>query len=786
MKKKRLLIWLFALIGLPAMAQYVVTVGGVLETPGFNDGPALSARFFNPHGIDVDSAGNVYVADRFNHTIRKITADGQVITLAGKAGVKGDTDGPALSARFNEPWGLCVDKFGNVFVADTRNNKIRKITPNGTVTTFAGSGNFGSSDGVGVTASFGNPTGIDVDDQGNLYVADHLTHIIRKITPQGQVTTIAGFPYIPGDADGQGTGAQFWRPYGLCLDNDGNIIVADEWNHKIRKVTPDGIVTTIAGTGEPGHVNGAATQAQFNYPWDVTVDGNGNIYVGDGYNYVVRKITPQGFVTTVAGTPLEIGGSDGPALEATFGGVTGLSWRAGSGEIFLADAYNNLVRKLVLEDSSLTLLNLTPPKVCANTTIHLQAAPDYYDFYRFFVNGDLVQDSGDPVFLANNWTPGTYDIYVESAYLGDLLISNTVTITVLPDAEPTISVVGDLTFYEGDSVTLVASGSGVFLWNTGDTTQSITVYESGEYWVEVYSDYYCPGASDPVTVTVLPSPTTPQVTVEGDTLLCPGESTLLISSFDQNVQWYRDGWPIDGAQSPQLIVTQAGIYQVQATDPNSGVTAFSEEVIIDQAEGPLFDFSVLPATSAHTGDTLWFYADGSDTYYYEWSFGDGAFGTGLETFHRYDLAGTFDVSLLAETVEGCRDTLVKQDYITITDPGNTGNTGGNNTGGTTTPPPPPPDPGTDTGELFIPTAFTPNGDGRNDRFRPRGAIDGTFRMYIFNQWGEQIYFTQDPVAGWDGTRNGLPVHNGTYVYLIYIEPTGEPRRAYSGHVTLIR
>ncbi len=781
MKKQLNLIWLFALLAWPIAAQYVVTVGGVIETPGFNDGPALSARFFNPHGIDVDSVGNVYVADRFNHTIRKITTDGQVITLAGKAGVKGDTDGPGNVARFNEPWGLCVDRFGNVFVADTRNNKIRKITPSGNVTTFAGSGNFGSSDGVGVLSSFGNPTGIDVDDQGNLYVADHLTHIIRKITPQGQVTTIAGFPYIPGNADGQGTGAQFWRPYGLTLDNDGNIIVADEWNHKIRKVTPDGIVTTLAGTGNVGLIDGPVVTAEFNYPWDVTTDAEGNIYVGDGYNYVVRKITPDGVVSTLAGVPLETGGNDGPALEATFKGVTGVVWHHQSGQLYLADAYNHTVRKVVFDAQFLSLSNLTGGQVCAGSMVHLRAAPEDYDFYRFYVNGTVVQEGGDPVFQTSDWAPGTYEVFAEAGNSGELLTSNTVLITVLPEAQPSISVVGELTFYEGDSVVLVAGGgAGTYVWNTGDTTQTLTVYTSGEYYVQFFGDNTCPGLSEVVTVTVLSAPTAPQVSVEGDTLLCPGEQVTLISSFNLDVQWYRDGWPIDGAQAPQLIVTQPGIYQVKATDPNSGVTAFSEEVNIELAEGPTFDFSVLPQPAAQTGDTLWFYADGSDTYYYEWNFGDGAFGTGIETFHRYDLAGTFDISLIAETVEGCRDTLTKAGYVTISQ--------STNTGGNTDPPPPPPDPdpGTDMGELFIPTAFTPNGDGRNDRFRPRGAIDGNFRMYIFNQWGEQIYFTQDPVAGWDGTRNGLPVHNGTYVYLIYIEPTGEPRRAYSGHVTLIR
>lgn len=778
MKKEKyiriLLLITTACMSIAVSAQTVVTVAGVVETPGFNDGPALSARFFNPHGIDVDSMGNVYVADRFNHTIRKITVDGQVITLAGKAGVKGDTDGPGLSARFNEPWGLCVDKFGNIFVADTRNNKIRKITPSGNVTTFAGSGNFGSSDGVGVSASFGNPTGIDVDSVGNLYVADHLTHIIRKITPQGEVTTIAGFPYIPGDADGQGTGAQFWRPYGLCLDYDGNIIVADEWNHKIRKVTPDGIVTTIAGTGNVGLVNGPALAAEFNYPWDVTVDPQGNIYVGDGYNYVVRKISPQGVVSTLAGVPLETGGTDGPALEATFKGVTDVAWYPQAGELYLADAYNHTVRKIVFDDQFLTLINMTGGEVCAGSVVHLRASPEYYDFYRFYVNGNLVQEGGDHVFQTSDWSPGTYEVYVEAGNNGDLLSSNTVTITVLPEAQPAISVVGDLTFYEGDSVTLVASGgAGTYVWNTGDTTQTLTVYEAGDYYVQFFGDNVCPGLSEVVTVTVLPAPGIPVITVQGDTLLCPGETTTLVSSFTQNVQWYRDGWPIDGANSPSLTVSQTGVYQVQAEDPNSQTLAFSDPVIVDVIQLPAFDFSAWPLAVA-TGDTTWFQADGPDTWYYEWHFGDGGIGTGKDTWHAWAEAGTYDVTLVIESDAGCRDTLLKAGLVEVQAAGNP------------TPPPPPPDPGTDTGELFIPTAFTPNGDGRNDRFRPRGAIDGSFRMYIFNQWGEQIYFTQDPVAGWDGTRNGLPVHNGTYVYLIYIEPTGEPRRAYSGHVTLIR
>ena len=198
----------------PLNAQIVRTVAGVLETPGDNDGPALSARFFNPHGLAVDDEGTIYIADRYNHTIR-IISQGFVTTLAGTPGVNGYRDGTGAGALFNEPWGLCIGNDGNVYVADTRSNRIRKVTPEGVVTTVAGSGNYGTTDGFGLSATFGNPTGIEMDDNGNLYIADHLTHIIRRISPTGQVTTVAGTPYVPGDQDGTGRAARFWtlRPY---------------------------------------------------------------------------------------------------------------------------------------------------------------------------------------------------------------------------------------------------------------------------------------------------------------------------------------------------------------------------------------------------------------------------------------------------------------------------------------------------------------------------------------------------------------------------------------------
>jgi len=273
----------------PVKCQLVTTVAGLLNVAGSNNGPVFQATFNNPHGIAADKEGNIYTADRWSHIIRKIDLDGMVSTLAGRPGISGDADGQGADALFFEPWGICTDHLGNVLVADTRNNKIRKITPDGEVSTIAGTGNFGISNGLALNATFGNPTGIEADEEGNIYVADHLTHIIRKIDANGYVTTIAGTPYVMGIKDGPGNVAIFARPYGLELDNEGNILVADEWNHRIRKINVDGIVTTIAGNGTIGGTNGIGAEATFNYPWDIAVDSLNNIFVADGHNYVIRK-----------------------------------------------------------------------------------------------------------------------------------------------------------------------------------------------------------------------------------------------------------------------------------------------------------------------------------------------------------------------------------------------------------------------------------------------------------------------------------------------------------------
>ena len=234
---------------------------------GTNDGMGSAARFYQPEGIAVGNTGNVYVADRGNHTIRMITPDGIVTTLAGAGGQSGANDGSGDAARFSSPIGLAVDGAGNVYVADSGNNRIRKVTPAGVVTTHASSG-------------FNRPFGVAVDSSTNVYVADSNNHRIRKITPAGVVTTLAGGTM--GTNDGTGATARFTFPQGVALDSATNVFVTDTQNYTIRKITPAGVVTTVAGAGRQSGTNdGIGTAARFSFPNGVSVDPDGYIYVVD-------------------------------------------------------------------------------------------------------------------------------------------------------------------------------------------------------------------------------------------------------------------------------------------------------------------------------------------------------------------------------------------------------------------------------------------------------------------------------------------------------------------------
>ena len=356
-------------------AGTVSLFAGSLTQAGHADGPRLGALFRSPRGLAFDAAGNLYVAESTNATIRRIDAAGTVTTIAGapqqhmhldgvgtaarltspigltlagsqllavtdvashtvrlldlttlalttiagNPGISGVADGTGLAAQFNSPYG--ISSYGGVlYVSDSINSTVRKVTLVGAVSTLAGQPlPSGTADGTGGAARFAGNHPIAADAGGNIYVADGTNHTIRKVTPAGQVTTIAGAPGQLGLVDGSGSAARFSRPTGLAVDSAGNIIVADNGNHAVRKITPTGVVTTLAGgLAGRGYVNGPALTAQFDSPLAVTLDVAGNVYVADELNCVIRKISTAGMVGTLAGAgPTDCTTLDGPAGTAS-------------------------------------------------------------------------------------------------------------------------------------------------------------------------------------------------------------------------------------------------------------------------------------------------------------------------------------------------------------------------------------------------------------------------------------------------------------------------------------
>lgn len=336
------------------------TFAGQPYVSGTNDGMGNQARFTFPNGVAIDGMSNIYVADLHNSIIRKITPAGLVTTLAGTAGVYGTQDGTNGDAQFAFPVGIAVDSMTNIYVSDIEALTIRKITQMGTnwvVTTFAGKAwQFGSTDATGTSARFGSmqfggPNSIAVDSGGNVYVADEGNHTIRKITPAGVVSTLCGKAGSSGTNDGANNNARFRLPTGVAVDSATNIYVADSGNFTIRKVTPVGtnwVVSTLVGNpGVSGTNDATNTAALFNYPNDMAVDSQTNLYVSDFNNNTVRKVSPVGtnwVVTTIAGLAGTAGTNDGVGPNALFYGPAGLAVDAAD-TLYVADVYNDTIRK---------------------------------------------------------------------------------------------------------------------------------------------------------------------------------------------------------------------------------------------------------------------------------------------------------------------------------------------------------------------------------------------------------------------------------------------------------
>jgi sugar lactone lactonase YvrE len=312
----------------------------------FADGTGTSAAFAYPCGVAVDATGNVFVADHGSHIVRKITAAGVVTTLAGSHTVMGSADGTGSSASFNFPNAVAVDAVDNVYVVDNTVGLVRKVTAAGVVTTPAF--DYIWRNGVAVLNSFQSPVGIAINAAGNLYVTDAAfsRNSIISITTAGVVSTFAGSG-SRGATNGAKASASFNAPSSVAVDAAGNVYVADRGNNLIRKISTAGVVTTLAGSGVAGSANGTGTSASFNDPSDVAVDAAGNVYVTDRGNNLIRKITQAGVVTTFAGSGVA-GSANSTAASASFRSPSGIAVDT-KNNIYVADRDNSLIRKISLQ-----------------------------------------------------------------------------------------------------------------------------------------------------------------------------------------------------------------------------------------------------------------------------------------------------------------------------------------------------------------------------------------------------------------------------------------------------
>jgi gliding motility-associated-like protein len=630
MKKVALMI-VALLVCTSSWSQTVTTIAGSALLSGNGNGIGTSARFNEPHGIASDKNGNIFVADRLNNCIRKITPSGVVSTIAG-TGVAGSNDGSGTVATFNEPWAVATDTLGNLYVADTKSYKIRKIDASNNVSTIAGTGVFGTTNGPVNVAKFGFSSGIAVTRDGSIiYVVDHNTHVIRKIEA-GIVSNLAGTVYIAGSNNGPGATATFNHPYGVELDPSGNLIIADEWNNTVRKVTPTGTTTTFAGTGIIGGVDGATLAASFNYPWDMAVDSLGNIFIMDGYNFTVRKINAiTGIVSTYVGNVGVSGASDGSGVNATFNNAAGITYNRADKCLYIADTKNHTIRKVSNASSIVINLATTSSSVCAGDSLHFTATPSGLTSYTILENGNVLGTFANNSAIAIPALSSGSHTLTCTAYdnTGAIASSNTVSVTVAASFSPAISSSNGNIICSGDSVLLSTQAGNSYLWSNGAVTQNVYVSTAGNYSVTVTNSNGCKGYSSAFNLTVQSAPNATITSANGN-IVCPNDSLVLTASAASSYLWSN------GAVT-QSVNVPAGNYTVTVSSAN-GCTAKSSVFTITNYAVTQPSVSPNGTISIVQGDSVQLTATGGTSY--TWSNGQTGASIYVSTAGNYYVTAT--------------------------------------------------------------------------------------------------------------------------------------------------
>lgn len=598
----------------------ISTIAGTAGVSATVDGTGTAAQFSNPFSVAVDGSGNLYVADPSAHVIRKITSAGVVTTLAGTPGSAGNADGVGSAARFNGPQGVAVDGSGNIYVADTNNHTIRGISPNGNVLTLAGTaGSVGSVDGVGTAARFTYPFGLAIDNFGTIYVSDTFNHMIRRVALNGTVSSMAGAAGIRGTSDGTGTAARFAYPTGIAVDAQGFVFVADSNNGTIRKITQGNAVTTYAGTaGSFGTADGAAlTVARFNQPNGVAVDSSGVVYVADTFSHTIRRITTSGGlavdVGTLAGLAGTVGSTDGTGSAARFNQPNGIAVDS-SGNVYIADSSNRTIRRsgAVSAPSIVTHPANASAAPGANATFTVAAtgapAVSVYQWQRQPADGStgFVNLSNDGTY--SGVTTSTLTVSNISATMNNdqfrVYVSNFISPDATSNAATLSTVISAPIFTSIASASFKATELGAYnITASGNPAPTFTATGLPS-WLSISSAGVLSGtapdtsgspfaliitASNGVTVTqaftltVNPAVVAPAITVQPNSgTIARGQTANFTVTATGTAplayQWSKDGVVISGATSSTLTIpgaqpVNAGAYTVTVSNSANTVTS---------------------------------------------------------------------------------------------------------------------------------------------------------------------------------------------------------------------
>ncbi|QEM09291.1 gliding motility-associated C-terminal domain-containing protein [Mucilaginibacter rubeus] len=573
------------------------------------NGDAATAQFKLPYGISMDADGNTYIAES-GGGIRMISTSGQVSSIATDA-----LPGPPFNIpKLNNPRGVVKDKNGNLFVANYSNHNILKITPSGIITVFAGINQSGTADGPGNVANIINPNGIAIDKDDNLYVSD-VNNAIRKISPSGYVYTLAGQP-AAGTLDGLGPGAKFNKPAGLAVNKDGNIYVADQAGFVIRKITPNGQVTTIAGSGSFGTGDGNGAAANFQFPVGITVDPSDNLYVTDGGVGTVRRISPDGEVKTIAGGG-PVGAESGVGANVHFSSPSGITIGP-DGNLYVAEYGKNAIKRVIATgytiDKALPAGLVFDPKtgIITGTPTVLWPATNYtVTAYNAagsskFILSIEVDEVAKPV-LNSSSASGTIAACVGAAsanyqtfMVAGTNLTNDAVVVAPANFEVSLTPVGG--YSSTVTIPLVdlelpPDGDGIAVYvrsaataPAGNLTGTVLLKSTG------VTDVLVPVSGVVNQIMIL------EVSINQQILGCPGEQVILVAltpnpANNLNYQWYVNGSP-QGANSVNFISSDVSSTDVITVTMTNTVDCTTSPSVTSAPASPMYIPLVTPVVSA--------------------------------------------------------------------------------------------------------------------------------------------------------------------------------------------